>query len=110
MTKLYDPDRMIYISGKISGLSRPEYMEHFSKAENELKMQGMIPLNPARVCDSMPSGLPWELYMNISIELLCMANKIFILDGWETSQGATIERAYAMASNYEIFYESGGIK
>lgn len=105
MTKLYDPDRMIYISGKISGLSRPEYMSHFAKAEDELKMQGMIPINPAKVGDSMPSGLTWELYMNISLELLYMCRKIFMLKGWQTSKGSCIEHQYAVASGYEIFYE-----
>ena len=101
-----DKDNIIYISGKITGLTRTEYMEQFAKAEHDLQMQGYKVLNPAKTCDTLPSNMPYDCYMNLSLEMLKMASKIYMLDGWGTSKGSTIEFLYAVANGYEIIYET----
>lgn len=79
----------VYIAGKISG--DPNYREKFAKAEEELKAQGYIVMNPA----ILPEGFTWDNYMNITIAMLSACDTIYLLEDWEDSQGAQIEAKIA---------------
>lgn len=81
----------VYIAGPITG--HPDYKERFAKAEQELREQGDIPLNPAM----LPAGMGYEDYMHICFSMIDVADKVIFLEGWETSPGARRELAYTVS-------------
>lgn len=87
----------IYISGPITGID--DYMERFSKAEKELEAQGFGVINPAKVLSQMPAETTYEEYMKMSMVMLNMCTRIYMLKGWEKSPGANREYGYALASD-----------
>lgn len=80
---------IVYIAGKITG--EPNYKAVFDEAEERLKEEGCIVLNPA----SLPAGMPSECYMPICLAMLQQADAIYTIRGWERSPGANIEKAFA---------------
>lgn len=89
----------IYIAGKVRGLKN--YKEIFKKAENKLQGKGHITLNPAE----LPEGLHWTDYMKICIPMLEVAEAIYLLNNWQDSTGAKVEKAYAECQGKEIIYQ-----
>lgn len=84
-------NEVVYIAGPMSGIedyNRPAFME----AERVLRTRGFIVLNPA----ILPTDLPSEAYMPICMAMITQADIVFMLPGWETSNGAAIERQYAL--------------
>lgn len=91
---------VIYIAGKMTGL--PDYgRAQFNAMEAELVKLGYIVLNPA----CLPLGMETERYMPITLAMLSQADKVCFLNGWETSQGAILERKYAEYQQKEILTE-----
>lgn len=95
----------IYISGKITGLSRHKYLSNFRKVERKLLKLGYTPINPARVNDTLPRNTNYESYMNMSICMLSFCDTIYMMSNWKDSNGARIEHDYAKRNNYKIIYE-----
>ena len=90
----------IYISGKITGLLF--YKEKFAAAEKELTAAGHVVLNPA----ILPAGLgSHNDYMDISYAMLNKCDAICMLEGWEDSKGAKMEKEYAEARGIKVFYQ-----
>lgn len=96
----------VYISGKITGLSRTEYMTKFNKAEEYLKTKGYEVINPARTNGTLPESTTYDQYMDMSMLLLSMCDTIFLLDNWMDSKGAKKEFQVANANNLEIMFET----
>lgn len=92
----------VYISGPITGTD--DYQERFEKAEKYLKKQGFEVINPAKVNGQMPK-LKWDEYMQMSMTMLRMAEMIFMLKGWQNSNGAYIEHSYATDLSINTIYE-----
>ena len=87
--------RRVYIAGPMTGvaeLNRPS----FFAAEEYLKGQGAIVMNPA----VLPDGFEHHQYMNIAIPMLMQCEVAAFLPGWQQSKGAWAEhtraRAFAM--------------
>ena len=74
---------MIYLSGRISGLDREDYLSIFEHHEKKL---GEC-VNPAKVMDGLPKMQHHE-YMRIALTLLSMCDMIYLIPGWENSAGA----------------------
>ena len=89
----------IYIAGKITG--EPNYKEKFDIAATSLEAQGHIVLNPAEV----PEGMLPADYMRICFAMIDTADAIYLLKGWYSSSGASIERNYAMYTGKSILTE-----
>ena len=90
--------KSIYIAGPITG--KPNFLATFNAVELNLLSKGWIVLNPAR----LPVGLTEPAYMDICLAMIRHADAIVLLDGWEDSQGATCERAYALKLGTKRFY------
>lgn len=105
---------ILYIAGPMSG--RPEFnYPAFLAAEHDLKSHGYDVLNPARVdeqypkpCADWPEAPPhslcphcevrdWQWYMRKTIPMVCEADGLALLVGWEQSTGARLEHSVASA-------------
>lgn len=106
---------MIYLSGKITGKDREDYLSQFAYYEHMYQTDyghgvwsdevsdvvGADVINPAKTCDTLPRLLQGE-YMNICFTLLRMCDTIILLPDWENSEGAKKELAYAIEHKMNI--------
>ena len=92
---------VVYLSGPMRWCA--EYPKRFAKAESELKKQKYVVLNPAW----LPLGLNEDAYMPICLSMLDAADAIYMLRGWENSDGAKLEKTYAEYQGKYVYYEKG---
>lgn len=96
----YNISMRIYISGAMA--KRPDtYKEEFAKAEKEITEKGYTVINPAW----LPKGLDRNRYMPICLAMVDAADAIYMMDGWEDSKGARLEKAYAEYQDKLVLYE-----
>ena len=88
---------IIYIAGKITG--DPNYKAKFDKAAKRLK--GHVVLTPS----VLPLGLDYDDYMHIDFAMIDVADAVYFLKDYKSSNGAMKERYYAMWINKEMMYE-----
>ena len=74
------------------------YKNNFNSAELYLTGLGYDAVNPVSY-GLIPNGT-WEDYMRRDIKLLCECDYIYLLEGWEDSDGASLEKL--IADNLEI--------
>lgn len=84
---------ILYIAGPMSGLPELNYRAFF-EAEEQLKNRGYDTLNPAR-----NKGSSWQDFMRAGITQVCLSDGVCLLDGWESSPGARLERFIAFELN-----------
>jgi hypothetical protein len=89
-----------FISGPITGYPN-QNRESFARAEQYLTEEGMIVINPSM----FPIGFTHEQYMKWCKVILDDCDSIYMLDGWQESQGAIEEYHYARNFGKDIFYE-----
>ena len=77
----------VYIAGKITGDGN--YRIKFAKSEQFLKRNGYIVLNPA----ILPEGMEPGDYMRICMAMVESADFVVLLEDWEESGGAAIEKS-----------------
>ena len=93
----------IYISGPVTGLD-PYYVKGlFTIAENKLKNEGLRPVSPIRY---IAIDREWRQAMGIALSLLISCEGIYMLPGWEKSEGATCELFYALITGKDIYFEN----
>ena len=102
----------VYISGRMSGVPREEYLQMFRNAEKLLRKEGFVRIvNPVRVWVCRWHWL-WRILAGITSEntiytlvllydlwLLSRCDTIYMMPGWSESRGANIE--YQFASFFE---------
>jgi nucleoside 2-deoxyribosyltransferase len=91
---------VIYIAGPITGVEN--YRKPFELAEKLLEEQGHTVLTPI----VHPEGLTRGQYMRMCLAMIDSADAVYFLDGWEKSDGATIEHAYSVYVRKIVFHES----
>jgi hypothetical protein len=94
----------VYIAGPINGMPNGN-KEAFKLRAEELETQGHEPVNPwdvpvdhAGPCTGDPTMDPlhgYGCYMRKDLEALMTCDAISLLDGWEHSRGAMVEKAVA---------------
>jgi hypothetical protein len=100
--------KTVYISGPITKINREEAEANFLSAEDHLRAKGSFVINPIS-CIVEPEDLPikekWNDCMRQAIKLLVEADEIYMLDGWNMSQGCILERMIALQLDMPISYE-----
>lgn len=98
--------KRIYISGAISGLPRNEYIKCFADAEDKLVKRGYKVCNPTKL---LPSKHLWvyhiigyKLTLLYDIWHLLNCDGICMIDGWQWSKGARLEKNIADVFGLEI--------
>lgn len=93
----------IYISGPVTNVL--DYKEKFATAEQYLKLTypNAEIINPTMIV--LPESCKHEDYMRIDFMLLDLCDAIYMMQGWDLSKGACMERGYAMAKDLIILEE-----
>lgn len=86
----------VYISGPITGVVGAE--EYFKEAEQKIEAAGFIAINPYTLINGF-GKLRWDDYIDMDLAILKKCNCIYMLNGWQNSRGATIEKEFAEKHN-----------
>lgn len=89
--------RKTYIAGPMTGYDNFN-RDAFNDAAHLIIFNGNVALNPA----TLPDGLSQADYMSICLPMLMCCDSIFMLEGWEKSEGAKAEYALAVKLGLEI--------
>ena len=84
----------VYISGAITGIKL--YREIFNATEEILKDKGYDVINPCELNHN--HDLSYEAYMKEDLKALLDCDSIYMIPGWEKSQGANFELQVAVIS------------
>ena len=84
----------LYVAGPITGLPDGNRAA-FDQATLRLIDAGFWAVNPRELGDE--GEHPWRWYMQRGLEALMRCDGVALLDGWEKSRGATLERKVAKA-------------
>jgi hypothetical protein len=94
----------IYIAGPMTG--KPDLNRAaFVNAANELKQLGHTPVNPF---DLHPADVTWQQAMRADIAALTQCDCILMLEGWESSRGATLEHYIAVTLGIAVMTSTYG--
>ena len=103
----------IYISGAIS--SDPDFRGKFNKAAkiiaDNLECEVVNPVDISEYLDKefkaeYAGSLPYNTYLKADIMQLLFCDGICLLEDWQTSKGAKLEREIAKALNMDIYHYS----
>lgn len=95
-------EQKIYLSGGISGRNYVQVRDEFDYVEEYFIYHGHDVVNPAKFGVDERT---WEEYMKMSIIEMMSCDAVFMLDGWQNSRGATIERNLAWNLNMPVYYQ-----
>lgn len=94
----------IYISGPISGM--PDLnRDAFAKAAADLRAGGHVVVSPHEIISherAEREGWEWSDYMREDIKALMTCDAIYMLEGWQLSKGARVERYIAQELGFTV--------
>ena len=97
--------KSVYLSGSISnGGTKESTFERFNEAAARLRAEGRTVHNPAEW--EQKENRPWEWYLGRDLMLILNERPtLYMLKGWEVSQGARLEKTFAELLHLPITYE-----
>lgn len=90
----------IYLAGPITGTD--DYMSRFNAVETRLRYAGHKVINPAKKCLILGSDQPHDVYMKHVLPFLLECDGIYLMDGWENSEGCKLEKSVADACGIPV--------
>jgi hypothetical protein len=93
----------VYVSGKITGEVHEDCFNKFEQAEILLQSKGHDVFNPMK--SNHYHDKSWQSYMREDIKALMDCDAIYLLDDWNESKGAVIEKELAEKLNFKILTE-----
>lgn len=109
-----EKSKKIYISGPITA-NKEHYRECFSAAVDFLKSKGYDVIDPSiddyteavksAGIEDVWSKEAWVYYLQRDINIVANCDGIYLLKGWEESNGATVELAVAKHCNIPVYFE-----
>lgn len=98
---------VVYVSGPVTGM-RDGNRPAFEEAARALRASGCVARIPQ---DDVDPGTPWIPAVKLTLmAILAQADGLAMLDGWETSRGASLERATALALGMPVMDVGGWIR
>lgn len=97
---------IVYIAGPMRGLPDFNYPA-FANAAARFRALNLAVINPAENFGGR-QDLEWETYMRADIGHVLTSDGIVMLEGWEGSEGATLEHSIATAIGLEVWYDLPG--
>ena len=80
--------KKIYIAGPMTGYEGLNFAA-FNSAAKELRERGYVVSNPAEIAPDKNIG--WSDAMRLDIAEMMTCDTVAVLDGWEKSNGASLE-------------------
>lgn len=102
--------RVIYVSGKYRGKDENEVFENIVRAREvavKLWLDGWGVICPHTNSFFMGSKLGDKMFIEGDLEILRRSDAIYMLKGWEQSEGARLEYNCAVELGLEIYREVG---
>lgn len=90
----------VYISGQITGADLDERKIAFDRAARQLKEQGYEPVSPFD--NGLTDDAGYENHRRADIRMLTDCDMIYMLRGWEHSNGARLEHTIACACGIKV--------
>ena len=94
----------IYIAGKVTGEPTEICKVKFRQAQETLRDQGYITVNPLQVVNDPKCR--WSIAMGLCITELAECDAVYFLSDWKESKGARIEFEVAEELDLKMFFES----
>ncbi|ECJ8609064.1 DUF4406 domain-containing protein [Salmonella enterica] len=94
MNNQSDKKKVVFICGPMTGYENYN-RDAFMRKEKELIARGATVLSPAM----LPDGLEHEQYLTITRGMIRVSDAVYLLPGWENSEGAKQEVLYAIRRN-----------
>ena len=101
--------KLVYICGRFRGDNHWEIHQNVLKAEAvipHLISQGYAPICMHKITENLQGLFPDETYLDICIKVLSACQAIYMLKGWQKSEGSKQEWEYATSHGIEVMYES----
>lgn len=98
--------KLVYIAGPMTDIEEHNHPA-FEAATEKLEALGFEVISPHRFFDG-DTTRPRAEYMRHGIQLLTVCDAIYMLEGWDRSPGATLERRIAGELDLIFMYEAGG--
>ena len=101
---------VIYIAGPMRGHEEDNYPA-FYEAEEMLKAKGVwAPINPARMDEELikhvgVAEIDYKMALKRDIDEIFEADAMYMLRGWEKSEGARVEHALAIYLGLSLLYQ-----
>lgn len=100
--------KVCYVAGPFRGKNAWEIHRNVLDAESVIPYlirQGYAPICPHKMTENLQGLFPDKVYLDICLELLRRCDAIYMLQGWENSEGSREELAEAKRLGLEILYE-----
>jgi len=100
--------KLIYIAGPFRAPDHWQIHQNVLDAERVAKRligEGYAVICPHKMTENMQQAYPDHVFLNMCLELVRRADIIYLLEGWQTSQGSRMELELAMQLGKKVIYE-----